>query len=455
MQQRWYRNMNNKLLLGVSREIINPEIGCNLYGYNPNIYSTSINDDLTATAFAFSYGDTKAAIVSATVCTFSVDLSGRIRKLIEAETGIPADNIMICATHTHSGPAIVGSLGWGSANSDYIENVLVPNIVKATKDASEKAVPVKTGIATGESLVGVNRRNLLDSEDPVFGQCTWGAFDPKITVLSFRDYEGNTVGNLVHYGAHATAAGSNTEITRDWPGYMTDRLEFVTGGLTGFVNGCEGNVGPRNTCGCTGGKATIDWAAEVGYNAAADAVRVYKTIPDFTDLDLEVKSDILKLEQLPRMSYDEAKAEYEKLSNDTTNLNGKKHEYYKAIMDSYDNGYVDEEYCDVHQILIRLGNYVFAALPFEPFAEIGLRINQSCPDKNILTLCLTNGSEGYFGTESAMCHGGYEIESFKMNRLQQLKPHADTALVKETLRNISGLKGCESGGGKGWFNKII
>ena len=447
--------MKNKLLLGVSREIITPEVGCNLYGYNPFIFSTAVNDDLTATAFVFKYGDTLSSMISVTVCTVVKDLADRLRRNIEEECGIPFENIMISATHTHSGPATVSSVGWGEANEKYIEEIMVPGIIKAAKNAAENLVHVKTGVATGESLVGVNRRNLLDSEDPVFGQCTWGAFDPKMTVIAFRDYEGKPVANMVHYGAHCTAAGSNTEITRDWAGYMTDRLEYVSGGITAFFNGCEGNVGPRITCGCTGGKGSMDWAEEVGYKAATDAVNIYKTIPDFIDVDMETRADVLKLKQLPRLSLEEAKTEYEKLSGEKVNLNGKRFEYYEKLIKSYEGGYEDKEYYEISQTLIRLGNYVFAALPFEPFAEIGLRINQSCHDKNILSVALTNGAEGYFGTESAMCHGGYEIESFKMNKLQQLAPHADTALVKETLRNISGLKDTENSGGKGWFNKII
>ncbi len=111
-------------------------------------------------------------------------------------------------------------------------------------------------------MVGVNRRNLLGSKVPVFAQHLQGAFDPKMTVIAFRDLDGNPVANMIHYGAHATAAGSNTEVTRNWPGYMTDKLEYVSDAVTAFFNGCEGSVGTRNTCCCTCGKGTIDAIAK-------------------------------------------------------------------------------------------------------------------------------------------------------------------------------------------------
>ena len=40
--------MNKKLLLGVARGDITPELGCNLFGYRPDLHSESVNDNLTA-----------------------------------------------------------------------------------------------------------------------------------------------------------------------------------------------------------------------------------------------------------------------------------------------------------------------------------------------------------------------------------------------------------------------
>ena len=40
-----------KLYLGVAREIITPAIGGQLYGYRPDIFSESVEDDLTVTAY--------------------------------------------------------------------------------------------------------------------------------------------------------------------------------------------------------------------------------------------------------------------------------------------------------------------------------------------------------------------------------------------------------------------
>ena len=90
------------LQLGISRVDITPEIGGHLYGYNPNIFSDSINDNLEATAFSFRDGEKKFVLINVTLCAVGKEIATDTRNAISEKTGIPFDNIIICATHTHS-----------------------------------------------------------------------------------------------------------------------------------------------------------------------------------------------------------------------------------------------------------------------------------------------------------------------------------------------------------------
>ena len=135
-----------KLCLGVGREIITPPVGSNLYGYSPDIISKSINDDLQATAFFFAQGEKRALMISITVCEIQTKLCNDIRKLLEEKTGIPSENIMLCATHTHSGPNVAGSVGWGEIDKEYCDLIFVPEIVNATLKAVETAHIVSSNI---------------------------------------------------------------------------------------------------------------------------------------------------------------------------------------------------------------------------------------------------------------------------------------------------------------------
>lgn len=236
--------MSEKLRLGIAREIITPEIGGNLYGYNPNIYSESVNDDLTATAFAFSQNGKSALLVSVTVCTVNDDLQAEIRQQITERTGVPFGNIILAATHTHSGPNTTGGIGWGDLDVDYVNKIFVPALIKVCSDAVNNLQPVTVASAVGKSYVGMNRRELDENNSVILGQNPWGPFNPDMTVVSFKNEQGSIVGNIISYGCHGTSAGLNHEITRDWSGYMIDAVEAISGGITAFFNGPEGDVAP-------------------------------------------------------------------------------------------------------------------------------------------------------------------------------------------------------------------
>ena len=78
------------LYMGVARKIITPEVGCRLYGYYPDIFSTTVADDLTVEAFCLQQGETKAMLISATVCAIATDLCDELRKAIQEKCGVPA-----------------------------------------------------------------------------------------------------------------------------------------------------------------------------------------------------------------------------------------------------------------------------------------------------------------------------------------------------------------------------
>ena len=63
-----------KLMLGVGREIITPAVGGHLYGYNPDVISKSINDDLTVTALYFEQDKVRVLMFSITVCEINTKL---------------------------------------------------------------------------------------------------------------------------------------------------------------------------------------------------------------------------------------------------------------------------------------------------------------------------------------------------------------------------------------------
>ena len=431
--------MKETFYLGAAVEVVSPEVGCNLCGYEPDLHSTSLHDDLTATALYFQKGEERAMMVSITVCSIGTDLCDRMRDGIAAELGIPRESCIVHAIHTHSGPITSGSYGWGDVNVEYCEQVLLPGVARAARRAVEAAVPATMKISRGESLVGVNRRELTAENKVILGQNPWGSFDPRMTVISFRDGDGKILANIVHYGCHGTASGKNHEISRDWAGVMIDALTEISGGVTAFFNGPEGDVGPRLANGKTTGKNHVRYAVEHGGIAARDAIRIFREKGGYATPSLSSSTKKLRLPLAPRPTEAFAREEAEKYAGYTVNLKGKKRRYYEQILASYANGYVEKEEILFEQTVIRLGDVAFVSFPHELFSEIGMRIAQASEIPYTLSLSNSNGKAGYFVTEDQLCRGGYEVDMYKTRLPQAYADDADYHAVTETLGHIKEL----------------
>ena len=105
------------LRVGSARMNITPYIGCPMAGYMARSGpSVGVHDDLWAKIMVIEkWGDEPIAIISADLVGIPSDIVRQIKKIASEELAIPASRVLIGATHTHSGPAIM--LGSGSNTS--------------------------------------------------------------------------------------------------------------------------------------------------------------------------------------------------------------------------------------------------------------------------------------------------------------------------------------------------
>ncbi|MBR5309259.1 MAG: neutral/alkaline non-lysosomal ceramidase N-terminal domain-containing protein [Clostridia bacterium] len=429
--------MSERLFVGASKTTITPEVGGNLMGYNPTTYSERVNDDLTATAYVFRQGETKALLVTVSLCVIGFDVNERIVTMLSEKFDIPKYNIILCATHTHSGPITKFQAGWGDCDYKYIDGIMIPGILKACEEAVGSMVPVKVGIGQGDSLVGCNRRELRADNTIALGQNPWAPLNKKMTVISFKNEEGTVIANIIHYGCHGTAAGNNKEVSRDWPGVMEDVLTRDTGAVSAFINGPQGDVGPRCTNGRTTGIGNINFALELGGYAARDAKTIFDSIRAYHDADLSVFGGFVAVPLDKRIPKAEAEEQLAPIKDKFINHEGGRRAYLEEVLESYENGYEDLAERQVQQTIIRIGDVAIVSFPFEMFTEIGMRIDTYCTDiPYVLSLSNANGSGNYFVTEDQICRGGYEVKMYSQAYVQPYAKGADFALVCNTLENL-------------------
>src|SRR5699024_8955841 len=145
------------LRVGVAVRDITPPVGYRMSGYFYERPSTGTHDPLLAKAIILEQGTERAALVFCDLIGISRTVSDEARKTASEKTEIPVENILIAATHSHTGPLYAGVLRQhfhdqavarhgrdpSEALIDYpgwLANRLVDAIVSAQKSAEETQV---------------------------------------------------------------------------------------------------------------------------------------------------------------------------------------------------------------------------------------------------------------------------------------------------------------------------
>src|SRR5688572_13600718 len=91
------------LRVGAAAVVITPPAGTPMDGYYTPRQVSGVDDDLYAKAIVIERDGVKAAMVVCDLITITRDLTQEARRLVAASpSGIPAERVMISATHTHT-----------------------------------------------------------------------------------------------------------------------------------------------------------------------------------------------------------------------------------------------------------------------------------------------------------------------------------------------------------------
>jgi hypothetical protein len=224
------------LYAGMSYMYITPPVGVELsgYGFYLNRKAGLVRRHLLARALALEWRETRVAIVSADLLALPADIVLRTRALVESMTGIPAQNVMIACSHTHSGPATLSLRGCGEVDPGYIS--LLPRYLASA--VSEALVDLhEVHLFAGETTLrglGINR---VDPE---------GLVDESVQVLELVNFDHAARYALLSFGCHpVTTLPYDIEIHDDFPGRAASMLEGQRDyDLAMFLQGSCGDVNP-------------------------------------------------------------------------------------------------------------------------------------------------------------------------------------------------------------------
>ena len=192
--------------------------------------------------------------------TFQAIYQGVIEKLKARYGGLYDEtNVMISATHTHSGTGGYSHYGmYNGVSGGYDEQNhlhIIESVFQAIVRAHDNVAPGVIRIATGELPdVSWNRSQPAYNQNPAAERASYAdSVDKEMTVLRLEDTHGNELGMINWFALHATNIGNQNElITGDNKGYSSYRFEHDKGtdyGPTAFVGAFaqsnEGDVSPN------------------------------------------------------------------------------------------------------------------------------------------------------------------------------------------------------------------
>jgi hypothetical protein len=260
-----------KLSAGVARTEINPPVGIDLCGYAGRVPGcTGIHDDLYAKALVVSDGETKAAVVSLDLIGLSLEQVAWIRNKASAATGVPGENMLMGTSHTHAGPAPAQLRACGYPDQAYVQDLL-PKIVQTIVDASKDMRPAKFGFGKTVADISINRRYRVKTGTEQVPEDWSGIVDPEVGIWYFTDDEDYPIATVFNYACHGVTMGNDNRLaSADWPGAAQRAIEGEIGGQAMFLQGCCGNINPRE-------RGTFELVEKNGRNVA-DAVLAAKTM---------------------------------------------------------------------------------------------------------------------------------------------------------------------------------
>jgi len=412
---------------GCAKVNITPPLGIPLIG-SYGKPSDEILDDLYAKALVLDDGTSTVAIVSADLLyTPLEEITNPVRKIITEKIGIGPGNILLCATHTHSGPEVFSKsklrsdkrIDVSTVDRFYLET-LVKKLAGSVLLAHKNMQPVKIGAAKGElpeivfnrrptdgsglakmtfsltAEAGATRKVVTDSDGSTRvtfdipdgrGKLRFGPIDLEVCVLRVEDADGAIVASLANFGCHPVSIypSRSTAISADYPGHAMRVVEQAEGGLCLFTLGLAGNAVPF--------ARGVEPCRQLGTALGGEALRRLQFVSTTDNVTLRtVKRKIV----FPTKKASSPDAVGETVTTEIQAL--------------------------------KLGDIYVLGLPGEILIEVGLEIKNRAGLENLFIVTICNDSIGYVCHSRAYDEGGYEPVSGT-----NLAKGAGEILVKEAL----------------------
>ncbi len=339
-----------------------------------NRVGQGVHDDLCARATSFKSGKDTLVLCSVDLVGVSRSQVIKIKQEIYEATKIPPENILISATHTHSGPRSINLFGPPVPSTPQMLDGIKESILGSLRQPQPAEVHV----------------GRVKIEDAGFNRRDWDAHSKVVDwyaeMLCIEGEAGNPLTLLYNIGIHGVVLPPENHLySADWPYYamlgIRQRVHLTQNPI--FFQGSAGNVNPINQPFNVVATRTFEDAKFIGDRVAEKMGEKARKLPS---LKAGPCKGILQTIAL-------APDDPEKLAD-----------YTWVTTETRDEGSVVVTDLQV----LELGNLVIFGVPGEMFGELGVSLKKAVAPRPAWVVNYANDYIGYLPTRNAFRAGGYE-----------------------------------------------
>lgn len=309
-------------------------------------------------------GDLRVALASMPFIGWSTPLCARVRRQVK---GIPPENILFAATHTHSAPDTYGfpnAHGGYAIDLGYLE-ATCQKTAQTIQSALDSLEPVHLRVATGEA----------------FGKIAYNAYapdfyDPRCGVLQCLRPDGTVLATVINYACHPEMLAALQVCSPDLIGPLYDYVDAQTGGTTLFVNSAQGGLVTADDRGIDTDEERWSECVRIGELLGSEALRIVAGAPVQTNPALWCAAHDITFSVCASMA-------------------AMMRTLHPGVMQEFSIPPVATTYT-VQQNVINLGNAQCITIPGEALPNIGYYLKRKMHGEHNFLLGLTNDGLGYF-----------------------------------------------------------
>ena len=366
---------------------------------------------LFANAAAFTSGDASVIFVSVDALFVSIEQTNEVRNKVFEATGVPCENILVAATHTHTGGP-VDFQTWGTPADPDGAALTTKAIIEAAVSAWNNRQTVKIGTGKAyDTRFSFNRdycmadgsikTNVGHARSPLIrGRA--GGVDYAVDAMRVDDMSGKAKCFIVNYANHPdNEPMPRNKYSADYIGYMRRELKRIYGDdvIVLYFNGTSGDVNDADFWHHTDVARKAEdnnKPKHIGEGIADDIVNM-NIATEIEDMPISAISKEYTIKTRKPTEENLAWAESVKDKRGTGELRDHEEAYAETYLTYDEATWHESEAMEIHTI--RFGPWTIVGLGGEIYTEIGLRIKRESPYKNTLVFSLANGDHGYIPTD--------------------------------------------------------